>query len=198
MYIYENMTDDELVILYCKENEAKAFDELLDRHKTYIFNVIYYKVKSIAIAEDLFQETFIKAINSLQKSNYTPSGKFKGWIARIANNLAIDYLRQEKHAIHLSKDDENYQLLLDNLNFGDQTIEDILINKQIKSDLTHLIKKLPEIQQEVIFLRYYKNLSFKEISELTHVSINTALGRMRYALINLKKKIDAYSLDLIS
>lgn len=181
----KRMTDEELVIAYSNGNNL-AFDCLLTRHNRSVYNYIYFIVKNKELAEDVFQETFIKAINTIKQGKYTETGKFKAWITRIAHNLIIDHFRQEKYENTISNDELEVDLL-NNPSLCDSTIEDVLVISQIHSDVKKLIATLPDNQREVLEMRYYKNLSFKEISETTGVSINTALGRMRYALLNMRK-----------
>jgi RNA polymerase sigma-70 factor (ECF subfamily) len=179
------MTDEELVVSYYEGNNA-AFDCLLDRHNSNLFNYIYFIVKNKELAEDIFQETFIKAITMIQQGRYTETGKFRAWITRIAHNLIIDYFRQKKNENTVSNDTVPVDLL-NNASLCDNTVEDLLVQNQILADVRKLIKQLPENQREVLEMRYYQDLSFKEISEITGVSINTALGRMRYAILNMRK-----------
>lgn len=186
METLKTMTDDQLVHLYSDEGNNIAFDALLKRHQQYIYNYIHFKVRDSQIAEDIFQETFVKAIISIQRGAYLPSGKFRGWLARIAHNLTIDHFRQVKNENTYSNDDAEIDLLNDK-SLCDGTIEDELISMQITSDIRVLITHLPDVQREVLIMRYYKDLSFKEIADLTGVSINTALGRMRYAIINMRR-----------
>lgn len=189
------MTDDELVHLYSNEDNNTAFDVLLKRHQQYIYNYIYFKVRDNQVTEDIFQESFIKAIVSIQRGAYLPSGKFRGWLARIAHNLTIDYFRQIKNENTFSNDDTEIDLLNDKT-LCDGTIEDELIAMQITSDVRVLISHLPDVQKEVLVMRYYKDLSFKEIADLTGVSINTALGRMRYAIINMRRMAEENNIAL--
>ena len=180
------MTDDELVNEYYHGGNNVAFDILLQRHQQNVYNYIFFKVRNEHLTEDIFQETFIKAITCIQRGAYTPSGRFGGWISRIAHNLIIDHYRQLKAENTISNDDAQVDLLNDK-SLCERTIEDSLIELQITSDVRKLIDHLPDVQKEVLVMRYYKDLSFKEIAELTDVSINTALGRMRYAIINMRR-----------
>ena len=188
-----NLSDSELVALYLK-GDSKSFEALIQKHKNKIYAFILSKIRNRDLAEDIFQDTFIKVINSLQKGKYNEEGKFLPWVMRIANNLVIDYFRKSKkmRTIAPTNDFDIFDILQD----GEKNIEDNLVNNQIHKDLRKLIEHLPEDQKEVLKMRYYAELSFKEISECTGVSINTALGRMRYALINLRKLIDTHQLDL--
>lgn len=180
------MTDDQLVGEYFNRGNNVAFDILLQRHQQNVYNYIFFKVKNEQITEDIFQETFVKAITCIKRGAYTPSGRFGGWVSRIAHNLIIDHFRQLKAENTISNDDSQVDLL-NNKSLCDGTIEDDLIEMQITADIRKLITYLPEVQKEVLIMRYYKGLSFKEIADLTGVSINTALGRMRYAIINIRR-----------
>ncbi len=185
MNVLKTMTDEQLVVLYSEGNNV-AFDQLLKRHKKTLFNYIYFIVKNKDLTEDIFQETFVKAIMTIKQGRYTETGKFKAWITRIAHNLIIDYFRQEKNENTVSNEDTVVDLF-NNMNLCEKTIEDSLVKDQIMTDVKKLITLLPENQREVLIMRYYQDLSFKEISEITGVSINTALGRMRYAILNMRK-----------
>lgn len=181
----ELMTDEELVRSY-SIGDNLAFDCLLSRHKRNVFNYILFIVKNKELTEDIFQETFIKAIITIKQGRYTENGKFRAWITRIAHNLIIDHFRQEKNENTISNDDTQIDLF-NNISLCDETIENQLISNQITKDVQKLIQYLPENQREVLEMRYYQDMSFKEISEATGVSINTALGRMRYAILNMRK-----------
>ena len=182
---YSSMTDEQLVKAYA-EGSNSAFDFLLKRHQNRIFNYILRIIKNEDVANDIFQETFVKAINTIRQGRYTENGKFPAWISRSAHNLIIDYYRQEKTG-NLQSSDLTEVDILNRKELCEQTIEDIIISDQIREDVKYLIDQLPELQKEVLKMRYYQNLSFKEIAELTGVSINTALGRMRYAILNLRR-----------
>lgn len=180
-----SMTDEQLVKAYAQGNN-EAFDILLKRHQDRIFNYILRIIKNEDIANDIFQETFVKAILTIKQGRYTENGKFPAWISRIAHNLIIDYYRQEKSENVQSADIDDVDVL-NRKELCEQTIEDAIITEQIRDDVKYLIKELPDLQREVLNMRYYQNLSFKEIADLTGVSINTALGRMRYAILNLRR-----------
>lgn len=182
---FTSMTDEQLVKAYAGGTN-EAFDTLLKRHQDRIFNYILRIIKNEDIANDIFQETFVKAIQTIRQGRYTENGKFPAWISRIAHNLIIDYYRQEK-AENLQSSDLTEVDILNRKELCEETIEDIIISDQIREDVKYLIGELPELQREVLNMRYYQNLSFKEIAELTGVSINTALGRMRYAILNLRR-----------
>lgn len=179
------LTDDKLVSLYARGNND-AFDILLQRYECRIFSYILNIVKDEDQANDIFQDTFIKAIVTIKDGRYTESGKFGSWLTRIAHNLVIDYYRQEKAVPQVSCDNEEINIL-NRKELCDTNIEDCLIKDQILLDIRNLVSSLPALQKEVLEMRYYMNMSFKEIAETTGVSINTALGRMRYAILNLRK-----------
>lgn len=179
------LTDDKLVSLYARGNND-AFDILLQRYECRIFSYILNIVKDEDQANDIFQDTFIKAIVTIKDGRYTESGKFGSWLTRIAHNLVIDYYRQEKAVPQVSCDNEEINIL-NRKELCDTNIEDCLIKDQILLDVRSLVSSLPALQKEVLEMRYYMNMSFKEIAETTGVSINTALGRMRYAILNLRK-----------
>lgn len=180
-----SLTDEQLVRAYA-EGSNDAFDTLLRRHQDRIYNYILRIVKNDDVANDIFQETFVKAIQTIRMGRYTENGKFPAWISRIAHNLIIDYYRQEKSENHQSADLTEIDVL-NRKELCEATIEDVIISNQIRDDVKYLIKELPELQREVLMMRYYQGLSFKEIAEITGVSINTALGRMRYAILNLRR-----------
>ena len=179
------MTDDMLVALYLEGNNS-AFDILLNRHQDRLFNYIFFLVRSREVAEDIFQETFVKAITTLQQGRYQNDGKFAAWITRIAHNLVIDQFRIERNENAISNDEVEFDLLND-AKLAEGTIENRMVNEQVLKDVRALIDELPDCQREVVFMRYYQDLSFKEISDITGVSINTALGRMRYAVLNMRR-----------
>jgi RNA polymerase sigma factor (sigma-70 family) len=185
MITLHKLSDEELVALY-KNGKNKAFDALLKRYKDRIYSYIFFIVKNAERTEDIFQETFIKAIMTIKQGRYVESGKFPSWLTRIAHNLIIDSYRQDKSENLISNDDPENDVLND-MNLSDDSVEDEIIYNQIQDDLRQLIRYLPNNQQEVIRMRFYENLSFKEISDKTGVSINTALGRMRYAILNLRR-----------
>lgn len=178
-------TDEQLVQSYINGDNS-AFDALLHRHENKVFSYILNIVKNRDIADDIFQETFVKAIMTLRQGRYTETGRFGAWLTRIAHNLIIDYYRQEKAENTVSSDDQEYDLL-NRRDLCDSTIEDRLVSRQIDEDVRRIVMALPDPQREVLVMRYYRNMSFKEIATATNVSINTALGRMRYALINMRR-----------
>ena len=179
------MTDEELVVLYAEGNNA-AFDILLNRYKSSIHSYIYFIVRNKELTEDIFQETFVKVIMTIKQGRYTENGKFKAWITRIAHNLIIDSFRQEKSENLVSCDEPEVNIL-NNIGLAEGTIENTIVNRQILSDVRRLMEFLPDEQREVVYMRFYQDLSFKEIAEQTGVSINTSLGRMRYAILNLRR-----------
>ncbi|HKI89344.1 MAG TPA: sigma-70 family RNA polymerase sigma factor [Draconibacterium sp.] len=181
------MNDNALVQKFINGDQL-ALEELVNRHKNRVFTYIVLIVKNHQLAEDIFQDTFIKVIRSLKTGKYTENGKFVSWVLRIAHNLIIDHFRREKLLSTTSNDDTEVDLF-NSQKYSDENIEDRLVYDQITTDVRKLIDLLPEDQRQVIIMRHYMGLSFKEISEQTDVSINTALGRMRYALINLRKLI---------
>lgn len=180
-------TDAELVTQYIKGNEA-AFAKLLKRHKARVYTTIYLIVKDQYVAEDLMQDTFIKAINKLKSGDYNEEGKFLPWIVRIAHNLAIDFFRKGKRYPTIVMEDGTN--VFNSLEFSEDSMESMKIKSETHNLLRELIKTLPEPQKEVLLMRHYGEMSFQEIADATGVSINTALGRMRYALINLRKKLE--------
>lgn len=180
------LSDEQLVAAYSK-GDNQAFDTLLRRHQGRIYSYILSVVKNADVANDLFQETFMKAITTIKQGRYAESGKFLAWISRIAHNLIIDYYRQEKSENLVSADDIASYDVLNRRDLCDVNIEDCMVREQISEDVRRLIEALPESQREVLKMRYYGDMSFKEISDKTNVSINTALGRMRYAIMNMRR-----------
>jgi len=188
------LNDNELVQRFIGGDQY-SLEILIKRHKGRVFSYILLIVKKQELAEDIFQETFIKVIRSLKRGKYTENGKFVSWVLRISHNLIIDHFRKEKLKGTVSNDSLDIDIF-NSQRFSEDTIEDQMINTQILSEVKDLIKELPEDQQQVIIMRHYLDLSFKEIAEQTDVSINTALGRMRYALINLRKLVEQKKLIL--
>jgi len=188
------LNSDALLVSAYVNGDESALGELITRHKDRIYRFIYPKVYDRDVTEDIFQDTFVKVINTLKKGNYNEEGKFLPWVMRIAHNLVIDYFRKNNRMPKFeSNDDFNIFSVLSD---GDLNAERSMIKDQVQSDVKRLIQELPEDQKEVLIMRMYKDMSFKEISEQTGVSINTALGRMRYALINLRKVIDKHQIVL--
>ncbi|MBW7845226.1 MAG: sigma-70 family RNA polymerase sigma factor [Bacteroidia bacterium] len=189
----KQISDQELVHNYILGNEA-CLAELIHRYKRNVFSAIYLLVKNRSVAEDLFQDTFIKAIQTLRAGNYNEEGKFGPWVVRIGRNLAIDFIRKEKRNIIITDSEGND--ILSYLQVAESNKDDKLIQYQTEHNIKELVKQLPEDQREVLILRHWGNMSFKEIADHTNVSINTALGRMRYALNNLRKMLEKQSLKV--
>lgn len=187
------VSDQELIVRYLKGDE-ECFSELVNRHERKIFTSIFLLVKDRDLANDIFQDTFIKVINTLRSGTYNEEGKFLSWVLRIAHNLVIDHFRREKR-MPMLHDTEEYSIF-DVIGLTDENVEDKLVRDQIHQMVRRLVEELPLDQREVVIMRHYGNMSFKEIAEHTNVSINTSLGRMRYALINLRKLIDDRKLIL--
>lgn len=179
------LTDNELVRAYI-DGDNEAFDTLLQRYQSKVYSYILRIVKNKDVADDIFQETFVKIIMTLRQGRYTDTGKFAAWLNRIAHNLIIDYYRQEKSENSVSIDNEDADML-NRRDLCDANIEDMLVDLQIRDDVRRIIEALPQPQREVLVMRYYNDMSFKEIAEATGVSINTALGRMRYAIMNMRR-----------
>ncbi len=188
------MSDQDLIQQYLSGNSV-AIEKLINRHRSKVFTYIVLVVKNQQLAEDIFQDTFIKVIRSLVDGKYKDNGRFVSWVIRIAHNLIIDHFRKEKQINTLSNDDYEADIF-NSKKFSDQNIEDLMIRDQITTDVRQLIDELPDEQKQVILLRHYGGLSFKEIADQTDVSINTALGRMRYALINLRKLLAKKNISL--
>ncbi|OFY60042.1 MAG: RNA polymerase subunit sigma-24 [Bacteroidetes bacterium RBG_19FT_COMBO_42_10] len=179
------ISDYELIQRFIK-GEQSCFEQLIHRHKNKVFAYISMYIRDQALAEDLFQDTFMKVIQSVKTGKYYDNGKFLSWVMRIAHNLIIDHFRRVKQMNTISNDDYESDIF-NSKKLADATVEDDMIRRQIQKDVRKMISLLPEDQREVVILRHYAGLSFKEIAEITDVSINTALGRMRYALINMRK-----------
>jgi len=189
----QKISDHELVKLY-QSGTQTALEELIKRHKRSIFSAIYLLVRDRPLAEDIFQETFIKIIHTLRSGNYNEEGKFAGWAVRVGRNLTIDYLRKIKRDVTITDSEGNG--IFDYLIFADESKEDKIMKMQTETEIKHLIKRLPEEQREVLIMRHWGDMSFKEIADKTGVSINTALGRMRYALNNLRKLMVAKGMQI--
>ena len=189
-----NLNDLELLNRY-SVGEEDAISEIIDRYKKRVFDYIRNMVKSEALADDIFQETFIKIVKSLNENRYVESGKLLSWMLRIAHNQVIDYFRKTKSEAKVSYDNCEVNVL-NNKNLVDSNVEDRIIEKQQHQTIRRLVERLSAEQKEVVILRHYHGLSFKEIAEKTGVSINTSLGRMRYALINLRKMIEEENLAM--
>ena len=191
----KTMTDEALVDLYAHGNNA-AFDVLLNRYKKSIHSYIYYIVRNQDLTEDIFQDTFLKVIMTIKQGRYTDNGKFKAWITRIAHNLIIDNFRQERNENTVSNDEVEVDLLND-MRLCESNIEDEMVQEQVYKDVRNLVNHLPDNQREVLEMRFYQDMSFKEIAEITGVSINTALGRMRYAILNMRRMADENHIELL-
>ena len=196
MSTLESMTDEELALSYMNGNN-RAFDELLSRSQDKIFNYIMYVVKDEDLANDLFQETYLKVITKMQNGRYTDTGKFFWWLTRVAHNVIIDYYRAQKSSRIVEPTKDNDLSNLNSNSLMDSNRESEMANAQVLRDVKKLMEALPEQQREVVFMRYFQELSFKEIAEITGVSINTSLGRMRYALINLRKLTHQHGVNLV-
>ncbi|MEO5910690.1 MAG: sigma-70 family RNA polymerase sigma factor [Pelobium sp.] len=191
---FQLKTDQELVHLYIAKGTEAALSELITRHKSRIYTSIYLLVKDEYLAEDIFQDTFIKVIKTLKAGKYNEEGKFLPWVLRIGHNLVIDHFRREKRNPTITNGD-GFDIF-DVLGIHDESMEEKMVKQQTYDDLKKLIHLLPSEQKEVLIMRHYGDLSFKEIADLTEVSINTALGRMRYALNNLRKMMVSKELTL--
>ena len=189
------MTDYELVTLYEQGNDS-AFDIILKRYQDYVFSYITFLVRSEDLAEDLFQETFTRAIIAIRSHKYQTTGKFSAWLIRIAHNLVVDQMRNEEDIDTTSKEEFPHDIL-NSLRYSEGSLENKIIERQNIKTLRHLLSYLPENQLEVVVMHFYEDLTFREIAEKTNVSINTALGRMRYALINLRKLIQKHQISLV-
>lgn len=189
------LEDKQLVNAYTNGDE-KAFEILLQRHKNKVFNFIYMKLRNQALAEDIFQETFIKVIKTLKKGNYNEQGKFLPWVMRIAHNLMIDHFRRANKVRMISEStskSEDYNIF-NILKHEDDNAEEEMIHDELVKQMVELIDHLPDSQRDILQMRIFKGMSFKDIADKEKVSINTALGRMRYALINIRKLIDKHDL----
>lgn len=195
MKTLENMTDEGLAMLYIDGNN-RAFDLLLSRNQSRLFSYILFVVCDRNTAEDIFQETFVKVITRLQDGKYTTSGKFSAWIMRIAHNVIMDWYRDQRaeRVVEATQDNDLSNISGSELVVG--SIESHYVNSQVMCDVRNLLDNLPPTQREVVFMRYYQQLSFKEIADTTSVSINTALGRMRYAILNLRRMAKTYGMTL--
>jgi len=182
-----HFTDSELLRRY-REGDEKAFELLIKKHKAKVFTTILMIVKDTYEAEDILQETFIKAIRTVKSGKYTEEGKFLPWVSRIAHNMAIDHFRKKKR-YPTSMIDEDHNNILNDISFSESSFEEDKIKEENREKVRKLIDHLPDAQKEVLMMRHYTGMSFQEIADATGVSINTALGRMRYALINMRKQM---------
>lgn len=189
------LTDEELAISYVRGNN-RAFDELLSRNQSKLFSYILFVVRDEDKANDLFQETFVKVITKLHQGRYVDSGKFGAWIMRIAHNVIMDWYREQRSRNLIEPTDENDLSNLSGNEILDSNVEKRYVNDQIMVDVKNMMNMLPPTQREVVFMRFYQDLSFKEIAETTGVSINTSLGRMRYAILNLRRMSKEHNIAL--
>jgi RNA polymerase sigma-70 factor (ECF subfamily) len=192
---FEGVTDEQLALLYVG-GDNKAFDELLARTQSKLFTYIMFVVRDHDKADDIFQETFVKVITKLQQGQYTDSGKFQFWVTRIAHNVMMDWYRAEKNEHIVEPTEDNDLTNLRGASVLDSYRETELVNEQVLMDVKKMMNALPAPQREVVYMRYFQQLSFKEIAELTGVSINTSLGRMRYALMNMRRMAKEYQIEL--
>lgn len=189
------LTDEELAISYVQGNN-RAFDELLSRNQSKLFSYILFVVRDEDKANDLFQETFVKVITKLHQGRYVDSGKFGAWIMRIAHNVIMDWYREQRSRNLIEPTDENDLSNLSGNDVLDSNVENRYVNDQIMVDVKNMMNMLPPTQREVVFMRFYQDLSFKEIAEMTGISINTSLGRMRYAILNLRRMTKEHNIVL--
>lgn len=192
---FNSFTDEELALSYIDGNN-KAFDELLTRNQDKLFSYIFFVVRDEDKANELFQETFVKVITKLHQKRYVDSGKFSAWIMRIAHNVIMDWYREQRARNLVEPTEENDLSNLSGNDVLDVNVENKYVNDQIMTDVKKMMNMLPPTQREVVFMRFYQDLSFKEIAELTGVSINTSLGRMRYAILNLRRMSKQYNIAL--
>jgi len=190
----KTISDYELIQRFIK-GEQSCFEQIIHRHKNKVYAYISLYIRDQALAEDLYQDTFMKVIQSVKAGKYYDNGKFISWVMRIAHNLIIDHFRRVKQMNTISNDDYDSDLF-NSRKLAEANVEDIMIKRQIQKDVRRMISQLPEDQREVVILRHYAGLSFKEIADITNVSINTALGRMRYALINMRKIMEEKKISL--
>lgn len=191
----QDMTDEELALSYADGNN-RAFDLLLLRNQSKLFSYILFVVHDRDTAEDIFQETFVKVITRLQEGRYTVSGKFGAWIMRIAHNVIMDWYRDQAALRTVDTSADNDLSKLPGADLYEGNIENHYVNSQVMTDVRRLLDALPPMQREVVYMRFYQQLSFKEIADSTDVSINTALGRMRYALLNMRRMAKSYNIAL--
>lgn len=191
----KELTDEELALSYIGGNN-RAFDELLSRNQSKLFSYILFVVRDEDRANDLFQETFVKVITKLHQGRYVDSGKFSAWIMRIAHNVIMDWYREQKARNVIEPSEENDLSNIGGGNILDSNIENRYVNDQVMADVKKMMNMLPPTQREVVFMRFYQDLSFKEIADMTGVSINTSLGRMRYAILNLRRMSKEHNVAL--
>ena len=189
------MTNEELALSYIN-GDNKAFDLLLSRNQEQLFSYIFFIVKDRALADDLFQETFIKVITKLNEGKYCTNGRFGAWLITVAHNTIMDFYRSSKNDKYLNNIDTNEFDNAVSISLMDSCIENHYVNQQVLKDVKRMVDMLPTLQREVVFMRFFQQLSFKEIAEITNVSINTALGRMRYAILNLRRMVKTNNITL--
>jgi RNA polymerase sigma-70 factor (ECF subfamily) len=189
------MSDEALALSYVNGNN-RAFDELLRRNQTKLYAYILFVVHDRDKADDIFQETFVKVITKLHEGKYTNSGKFSAWLMRIAHNIIMDIYREQRNDHVVEMGEDNDLTTINPTNLLDSNIENQFVNEQILADVKKMMNLLPDCQREVVYMRYYQQLSFKEIANITNVSINTALGRMRYALLNMRRMAREHQMGL--
>ncbi len=185
-------TDSDLIQKFLQGDQS-GIEQLFNRHQDRLYTYIFFLVKKQEVAEDVFQDAFVKAFNSIKAGKYKDDGRFFSWISRIAHNLVIDYFREKKKHKMISGDEQEETIFVDTKTFN---VEDSIANKQVLNDVKALLEYLPEDQREVIVMRNYLDMSFKEIAKITEVSINTSLGRMRYAILNLRKLVEEHNISL--
>lgn len=192
---HPEISDNELVNQFIAGNQ-QAVEQLIKRHKRKVFTYILIIVRNKEQAEDLFQETFLKVFKSLREGKYTDDGRFLGWVMRIAHNLIIDNVRKDKRLKTVSRDDYEYDIF-NQRKYSESFSEQVVVKNEVEHDVRRLVEELPDVQKQVVIMRHFMDMSFKEIAEETGVSINTALGRMRYALINMRRIIDEKQMNLV-
>ena len=191
----KNLSDDALVSLY-EEGRNEAFDELLSRYKEKLYTYIYMIVQNRELTEDLFQDTFTRVIITIKQHRYNEKGRFLGFLMRVAHNLIVDFYRQEQYAQFVNTSEVGYDIFNDK-ELCDPSFEDQMTNQQIHQDIRRLIRFLPARQREIIVMRFYQGLSFKEIADIKQISINTALGRVRYAILNMRRLAETHNISLV-
>lgn len=189
------MSDEQLALLYI-DGDNRAFDLLLQRNQSKLYSYIIFVVRDRDIADDIFQETFVKVITKLHQRKYATTGKFSAWLMRIAHNIIMDWYREQRAGHIVEPTADNDLSNLSGQQVMDSNIEGHYVNEQVLCDVKRMMNLLPPTQREVVFMRFYQDLSFKEIAELTNVSINTALGRMRYAVLNLRRMAKSHHIEL--
>ncbi|MCX4262893.1 MAG: sigma-70 family RNA polymerase sigma factor [Alistipes sp.] len=190
-----NVLSDKMLLNSYLSGDRSAMSQLIERHSRRVRDYIRMMVKDNDVADDIHQETFIKAVRVIDEGRYTDSGKFLSWVLRIAHNRVLDYFRAQKQSKQVNESEAGYNIL-GTMRFAEPTVEDEMVSRQIEDDVRRLIELLPDEQRQVVMMRYYSKMSFQEIADQTDVSINTALGRMRYALINLRRMIKEKNLVL--